>query len=125
MYTGEIESDSDWSPRRISPIGTLQKKAPEPFLRSQRAVLLRLRQELLDFTFGVTGSCRSDGDTSLAKTHPADAGTAYDRDFALHLLSREHDALCEIDQAPQRIESGTYGICEVSGKLIPHAGRLG
>jgi hypothetical protein len=65
MYIGEIESDSDWSPRRASPIDTRQKKAPEPFLRSQRAVLLRLRQELLDFTFDVTVSSRSDGDKAI------------------------------------------------------------
>src|SRR5438445_13234920 len=53
--------------------------------------------------------------------HQADAGSdAYDRDFALSLLSPEQDALYEIDQALKRIEVGTYGICEMSGKPIPH-----
>ena len=46
---------------------------------------------------------------------------AYDRDFALSLLSQEQDALYEIDQALKRIELGTYGVCEMSGKPIPHA----
>ena len=54
--------------------------------------------------------------------HQADAGSdAYDRDFAFSLLSQEQDALYEIDQALKRIEVGTYGICEMSGKPIPHA----
>ncbi len=54
--------------------------------------------------------------------HQADAGSdAYDRDFALSLLSQEQDALYEIDQALKRIELGTYGVCEMSGKPIPHA----
>jgi RNA polymerase-binding transcription factor DksA len=54
--------------------------------------------------------------------HQADAGSdAYDRDFALSLLSQEQDALYEIDQALKRIELGTYGICEMSGKPISHA----
>ena len=51
--------------------------------------------------------------------HQADAGSdAYDRDFALSLLSQEQDALYEIDEALKRIELGTYGICEMSGKPI-------
>ena len=104
MHIEEIEIDPDWS-----------------FLRSQRAVLLRLRQELFEVMVGVTVFSRSEGGTSLVKTHPADAGTdAYDRDFAVNLLSHKHDALYEIDQALERIELGTYGICERSGRPIPH-----
>ena len=54
--------------------------------------------------------------------HMADAGTdSYDRDFALSMLSAENDALYEIDQAIKRIELGTYGICEVTGKKIESA----
>ena len=49
-----------------------------------------------------------------------DAGSdAYDRDFALNLLSKEQDALEEIEAALERIENGAYGICEMSGKKIP------
>jgi RNA polymerase-binding transcription factor DksA len=54
--------------------------------------------------------------------HQADAGSdAYDRDFALSLLSQEQDALYEIDEALKRVEVGTYGKCEMSGKPIPRA----
>ena len=54
--------------------------------------------------------------------HQADAGSdAYDRDFALSLFSQEQDALYEIDEALKRIELGTYGKCEMSGKPIWHA----
>lgn len=52
-------------------------------------------------------------------THMADAATDnFDRDFALGLLSSEQDALYEIDQALDRIRTGTYGICEFTGKPI-------
>ena len=51
--------------------------------------------------------------------HMADAGTdSFDRDFALSRLSSEQDAVYEIDEALKRIERGTYGVCEVSGKPI-------
>ena len=39
----------------------------------------------------------------------------------MSLLSQEQDALYEIDQALKRIEVGTYGVCELSGKPIPRA----
>lgn len=51
--------------------------------------------------------------------HMADAATdSYDRDFALSMLSSEQNALYEIDQAIRRIETDTYGVCEVTGKKI-------
>src|SRR4029078_6747959 len=54
--------------------------------------------------------------------HQADAGSdAYDRDFALSLLSQEQDALYEIDEALKRVELRTYGKCVIAGKPIPHA----
>jgi DnaK suppressor protein len=51
--------------------------------------------------------------------HMADAGTdSFDRDFALSRISSEQDAVYEIDEALMRIRSGTYGICELTGKSI-------
>src|SRR5436190_18565840 len=44
----------------------------------------------------------------------ADVGTdAYDRDWALSMASSEQDALYEIEEAINRIHSGTYGTCEL------------
>jgi RNA polymerase-binding transcription factor DksA len=54
--------------------------------------------------------------------HTGDAGSdAYDRDFALSLLSQERDSLFEIDAALKKIDEGNYGLCEMSGRPIPHA----
>src|SRR5215831_21296795 len=55
-------------------------------------------------------------------SHMADAGTdAYDRDFALGLLSSEQDAVYEIEEALNRIRTGRYGICEATGMPIEPA----
>jgi len=52
--------------------------------------------------------------------HMADSGTDnFDRDFALSLLSSDQDAIYEIEEALKRIEKGTYGTCELTGKPIP------
>src|SRR6202051_489268 len=97
-----------------------------PFLRKQKSKLLQLRDSLLDSMMGVsrdTLRSRAEGsEASAFGMHQADAGSdAYDRDFALSLLSQEQDALYEIEEAVKRVDAGTYGICEMSGKPIPHA----
>lgn len=52
--------------------------------------------------------------------HMADSGTDnFDRDFALSLLSSDQDAVYEIEEALKRIEKGTFGTCELTGKPIP------
>jgi DnaK suppressor protein len=54
--------------------------------------------------------------------HMADSGTDnFDRDFALSLLSSDQDAIYEIEEALKRIEKKTYGVCELTGKVIPKA----
>ncbi|MBV63508.1 MAG: hypothetical protein CMP45_03245, partial [Rickettsiales bacterium] len=92
----------------------------------QQQKLRDLRDSLLDVMAGVArDNLRSDadgGDSSAFGMHQADAGSdAYDRDFALNLLSQEQDALHEIEEALKRIDYGTYGICEMSKKKIIHA----
>src|ERR1700674_1966808 len=96
----------------------------DAFTKGQREKLLQLRDAMVDSMAGVaqdTLRSRAEGsEASAFGMHQADAGSdAYDRDFALSLLSQEQDALYEIDQALKRIELGTYGICEMSGKAIP------
>ncbi len=59
------------------------------------------------------------GDLSGYSQHMADAGTdTFDRDFALSMVSSEQDALTEIEAAIERIFSGKYGICEMTGQPI-------
>ena len=112
-------------------LGSQQKNDDEtdaklaPFLRKQKKRLLALRDAMLDSMSGVAqDNLRSRAEGSEASAfgmHQADAGSdAYDRDFALNLLSQEQDALYEIDEALKRIELGTYGTCEMSGKPINH-----
>jgi DnaK suppressor protein len=96
----------------------------DSFTRVQKDKLLQLRDAMVDSMAGVaqdTLRARAEGsEASAFGMHQADAGSdAYDRDFALSLLSQEQDALYEIDEALKRIDLGTYGICEMSGKAIP------
>src|ERR1700674_947998 len=113
------------SPRQL--LGTNHRERRlDSFTRQQKEKLLQLRDAMVDSMAGVaqdTLRSRAEGsEASAFGMHQADAGSdAYDRDFALSLLSQEQDALYEIDQALKRIELGTYGKCEMSGKPISHA----
>ena len=59
------------------------------------------------------------GDLSSMPIHMADIGTDnYQQEFALELMDSERKLLKEIDDALERIEQGTYGICQGTGKPI-------
>src|SRR3984893_37233 len=114
------------SPRQALLVGNNHERKLSPFVRKQKEKLLNLRDAMVDSMAGVaqdTLRSRAEGsEASAFGMHQADAGSdAYDRDFALSLLSQEQDALYEIDEALKRIELGTYGKCEMSGKSISHA----
>lgn len=106
--------------KRNAPAKTKKPVKLTVFVKKQRQKLLDLRDALVDQMNGVARDSRSADDSSAFGMHQADAGSdAYDRDFALNLISQEQDAIFEIEQALQRIALGTYGICEVSGDKIP------
>jgi len=82
--------------------------------------LVELRDRLLDQMEGLAKESAEQIDRY--SVHMADSGTDnFDRDFALSLLSSDQEALYEIEEALKRIEKGTYGICELTGKPIPKA----
>ncbi|MDE1170453.1 MAG: TraR/DksA C4-type zinc finger protein [Verrucomicrobium sp.] len=118
------------APAKAAP--AVAERAPVPikqpynndFLERQKQRLLELRDHLLNQMQGVaqdTLRVRAEGsEASAFGMHQADAGSdAYDKDFALSLLSQEQDALYEIEEALKRIEGRTYGVCEMSNKAIP------
>jgi RNA polymerase-binding transcription factor DksA len=99
------------------------KKLP-PFFKKQHQRLIELRSVLSDLMEGMakeTLRSRPEGsDASVGGMHMGDAGSdAYDRDFALSMLTKEQDALYEINEALERMDRGVYGLCELSGKKIP------
>lgn len=82
--------------------------------------LLELRDQLLRQMNGLAKE--SAQEMAGYSLHMADSGTDnFDRDFALSLLSSDQDAIYEIEEALKRIEKGTYGVCELTGKTIPRA----
>lgn len=62
----------------------------------------------------------SSGEGSHFSNHLGDtAAVAYEREFAMTLSERNSKYIEQIDDALLRIEDGTYGVCQVTGKIIP------
>jgi RNA polymerase-binding protein DksA len=60
------------------------------------------------------------GENSRYSYHLGDtASLAYGREFSMGLAERQQKYLEQIDEALQRIEEGTYGVCLVTGDAIP------
>ena len=82
--------------------------------------LLDLREQLVKQMSGL--AAESAQEMAGYSLHMADSGTDnFDRDFALSLLSSDQDAVYEIEEALKRIERKTYGVCELTAKVIPKA----
>jgi RNA polymerase-binding transcription factor DksA len=63
------------------------------------------------------------GNLSHVPLHMADLGTDnYERENTLHLLANEEQLLGEIRAALDRIDQGTFGLCEAcQGPILPKA----
>lgn len=62
------------------------------------------------------------GDLSSMPIHMADVGTdTFEQDFTLGLIESEEEELNSIEEALERIQENTYGICEECEKVIPRA----
>ena len=96
---------------------TIGGTVPEVWRRHYHR-LLQLRERIVNDANDLASES-NEADTPFS-IPPANAATdCFDRDLAFSLLSFERDALSDIDAALQRIRDGSYGVCELTGKLIP------
>lgn len=105
--------------RPSSPSPVQEPLAPE-LLAQLRWRLLNERQRLLQL-------CDSDYDAGRGVPHEGTeddaelASLSSDKELAYTLSDSEHAQLHEIEDALERMDLGTYGTCEHSGKAIPLA----
>ena len=87
-------------------------------LLKKRAEIAKNMEYLRDTALNST-SQEASGDHSAYSFHMADQGTdAMEREKAFLFASRDDKYIKQIDEALERIEDGTYGICRVTGKEI-------
>jgi len=93
-------------------------------IREFKALLLAKLNEILNNIICMEDETLRKPRTDLSNLpfHMADAGTdSYEVENTLGLMDSERRLLTEIEDALERIENGTYGICQGNGGPIPKA----
>ena len=94
-----------------------------------KADIQRYKKRLEDLKNQITNSLQSstaevkkpDEATGYSQ-HQADQGTDdFDRRISLEVTTHEFQLLRQIERALEKIQEGTYGVCDISGENIPPA----
>ncbi len=84
--------------------------------------LEELRDQMTNLIRDTSEDVKSADQTKGYSQHQADEGTDdFNRTITLEVTSKEFGILRQIERALEKIEEGTYGICDISGKEIPVA----
>ncbi|MEI6633597.1 MAG: TraR/DksA family transcriptional regulator [Chlamydiota bacterium] len=113
------------APAAAKPARRAKSPIPAEMIKKLKEMLITQKDRIMgDFmslreTHLRSSQRESTGDLSGYSLHMADLGTdAFDREFALTVVSSEQDVLYRIDQALRRMEERTYGRCETCGSAI-------
>ena len=124
-----VAKKADQAPAKKSaaPAKTKVKGERGEFLAAQRELLLEERRSYIDSAEAL----KAQADSLALEHEPGDVqfdeeggegGTAnVDREIDLYLSAQARATVVEIDRALQKIEDGTYGVCEQCGESIPEA----
>lgn len=120
-----IASGPNAPPRMTSLANEGGKPKKSPFDKRQlakfKAILLHKRAELVGdvSTMETEALMGQSGSLSHLPQHMAEQGSdAYGQSLSLDLAAADRRLIKEIDDALARVDGGTYGICELTGKPI-------
>ncbi|HIN02383.1 MAG TPA: TraR/DksA family transcriptional regulator [Candidatus Marinimicrobia bacterium] len=110
------------------PLRTYSKTKLVKFKKSIEAKLNDVAHEMDDIRDTLDTNTR--GNSSLSQdavysVHMADAGTdSYEREKGFHFMNRESDYHKSLTKALERIEDGSFGVCNICEGLIPEERML-
>ena len=112
--------------KKTSPSRVKKERLTAADVEHFKQLLLEKRREIIGSMNEMSNEVKSrldaTGNLSSMPIHMADLGTDnFEQEFALGLMDSERKLLQEIDDALQRVEEGTYGICEGTGEPISKA----
>ena len=96
----------------------LKKEDVEQF--KQR--LMELQNQMTHLVRGASETVKSTDEGKGYSQHQADEGTDdFDRTITLEVTNKEFTILRQIERALEKINEGTYGVCDITGEEIPFA----
>jgi DnaK suppressor protein len=82
--------------------------------------LLEMKEQLGCSLKAVTDDVKAPDDSKGYSQHQADEGTDdFGQRISIEVSSKEQGMIRQIDRALEKIEEGTYGVCDLSGDNIP------
>lgn len=85
-----------------------------------KKILEDLRKQLTHTLEGTTKEVKTPDEATGYAQHQADQGTDdFDRTIHLEVTSKEYQLLRQIERALEKVDEGTYGICDITGEEIP------
>lgn len=85
-----------------------------------KARLIEMRSHITRLLEGAKKEVTSPDESKGYSQHSADEGTDdFVKNVNLELTSKEFTLLRQIDRALEKIDEGTYGVCDISGEEIP------
>ena len=98
----------------------MDKTRAQELLRARRDELQKIARVATDQGELDTAQRDSTGETSTVDQHPADlASDTLEREVDLSVREAAEDSLRQVEAALERLEAGTYGICERCNEPIP------
>lgn len=102
-----------------TPVTLHHRKLTKSELEEFRQLLLTRRRQLMGDVEEMEKEAFSDETKTLSMNHIADSSSEqYEQDFTLHQIENESEELREINRALDKIDAGTYGVCEATGEYI-------
>ena len=120
------KSSAKAAPAKPAPAKAAPAKPAKPAAKCilDQKTLQQVKDTLIKTRERLSGQMLALADDSLKyidDTSSEDRTDDFDREFALNLVSSEHDAVFEIDNALRRMAEGTYGICDMCGCALEKA----
>lgn len=82
--------------------------------------LLKLKRRLGISLKSVSNDVKTSEESKGYSQHQADEGTDdFGQTISIEVSSKEQGMVRQIDRALEKIEEGTYGVCDVTGEAIP------
>ena len=98
---------------------TVDDQAARQHLADEQQRLRALRATLENEHFRDEPEEDSSAELSHSDQHPADAASdAFEREKEIAILERVEVELLDVDRALERLDDGTYGVCDACGQAI-------
>ncbi len=89
-------------------------------IQNFKTCLLELKQKITQTLSQTQQEVKKQEESTGYSQHQADQGTDdFDRTINLELTQAEMQILRQIDRALEKVEQGTYGICDITQEEIP------